>query len=97
MASIYTEIHSEASLSGKSLAIILLLFWLFIYFKILFTPEILYGLPILNKKILKFNLLDDERSFIEKPSKNNWILEISHQKNNDQDLKLQEKIMSNIT
>jgi AraC-like DNA-binding protein len=95
-ASLYSEINNEANLSGKSLAIILLLFWLFIYFKILFTPEILYGLPILNKKILKFNLLDEESSLIEKPSKTNWILEISHQKNNNQDLKLQEKIMSNI-
>lgn len=95
-ASIYTEIHIGASLSGKSLAIILLLFWLFIYFKILFTPEILYGLPILNKKILKFNLLDDERSFVEKPSNDSWNLELSLQKNNEQDLNLQEKIMSNI-
>lgn len=95
-ASLYSEINNEANLSGKSLAIILLLFWLFIYFKILFTPEILYGLPILNKKILKFNLLDEESSLIEEPSKTNWILEISHQKNNNQDLKLQEKIMSNI-
>lgn len=95
-ASIYTEINSGANLSGKSLAIILLLFWLFIYFKILFTPEILYGLPILNKRILKFNLNEAVSEQLKKSANNNWILEISHQKNNDQDLKLQEKIMSNI-
>ena len=95
-ASIYTEINSGANLSGKSLAIILLLFWLFIYFKILFTPEILYGLPILNKRILKFNLNEAVSEQLKKSANNNWILEISHHKNNDQDLKLQEKIMSNI-
>lgn len=95
LASIYTEICSKSSLSGKSMAILLLAYWLFIYFKILTAPEILYGLPILNKRILKFSnpLEDDEKVLTLK--NDNWILEISNQKN-DQDLKLQEKIMSNI-
>lgn len=95
-AAIYTEFNSDISLSGKSLAVFLLLFWLFIYFKILFTPEILFGLPILNKKILKFNLIEDNNRSIKKSSNSHWVLEFSDQKNNDQDIKLQEKIMSNI-
>lgn len=96
MISIYTEINAEASISGKSLAILLLLFWLFIFFKILFTPEILYGLPILNKKILKFGLPKEERNIAEIPINENWILEINHPKNNDQDLKLHDNIIPNI-
>lgn len=96
LTSFYTEIYTEPIMSGKSMAILLLFFWLFIYFKILFTPEILYGLPILNKKFLKFSVPKE----VSKPPKiatnDNWILEINYQKNNDQDLKLQEKIMDNI-
>ncbi|SFZ93253.1 Helix-turn-helix domain-containing protein [Flaviramulus basaltis] len=95
MVSIYNEVNTQVGLSGKSMAMFLLVFWLFIFFKILTTPEILYGLPILNKKILKFNLPEEENNLIEKPINDNWVLETSSQKNY-QDLKLQEKINSNI-
>ncbi|MEN3325004.1 AraC family transcriptional regulator [Mariniflexile soesokkakense] len=95
LASIYSEVCSKSSLSGKSMAVLLLLYWLFIYFKILTAPEILYGLPILNKKILKFNSPEEDYTQTSVTKNGNWILEISDKKN-DQDLKLQEKIMSNI-
>ncbi len=95
LISVYTEINKDVELSGKSLAKISLLFWLFIYFKILITPEILYGLPILNKKILKFGLPDEEAKQISTNKSDNWILEITDTKS-EQDYKLQEKIMANI-
>lgn len=95
LASIYIEITIGSSLSGKSLASFLLVFWLFIYFKILTSPEILYGLPILNEKLLKFNAPIIENKQPANIINNHWILETEAQKNN-QDLKLQGKIKSNI-
>ncbi|WP_379937419.1 helix-turn-helix domain-containing protein [Mariniflexile gromovii] len=95
LVSIFSEMHSRSNPSGKSMAVLLLLYWLFIYFKILTAPEILYGLPILNKKTLKFSLPTEENEQNHLLKNDNWILEISNQKS-DQDLKLQEKIMSNI-
>ncbi|PKQ46920.1 AraC family transcriptional regulator [Confluentibacter flavum] len=95
MASIYKEVNSESLISGKTMAPLILIFWLFIYFKILISPEILYGLPILNKKLLKFTppQLSDEQTLAS--ANKNWIFEPGSQKNH-QDLKLQEKIRSNI-
>lgn len=95
LVSIFTEVYSKSSLSGKSMAVLLLIYWLFIYFKILTAPEILYGLPILNKKILKFDLHIEEYEQTHLLENDNWVLEISSQKN-EQDLKLQEKIIYNI-
>ena len=89
LISIFTEITNGSDLTGKSMAIVLLLFWLFIYFKILISPEILYGLPVLNEKLLLFS----------KPhlisSMDNWELSAPNLKGN-QDVRLQEKIKSNI-
>lgn len=95
LASIYKEAHSESIISGKSMAPIMLIFWLFMFFKILISPEILYGLPILNKKLLKFTppRLETEQSLA--LVNKNWIFEPDSQKNH-QDLKLQEKIRANI-
>lgn len=97
LISIYYEINSGLILSGKSMAFISLLFWLFIYFKILISPEILYGLPILNNKLLKFkNSETDNELQSPTPGKtDHWKLETKAPKN-DQDLKLHEKIESNI-
>ncbi|MFD0989066.1 helix-turn-helix domain-containing protein [Mariniflexile jejuense] len=95
IVSVYTEINKDVYLSGKSLATFSLLFWLFIYFKILATPEILYGLPILNMKILKFGLPTKEPETNLASKSNNWILETISAKN-EQDTKLQEKITANI-
>lgn len=95
MASIYKEVNSESLISGKTMAPLILVSWLLIYFKILISPEILYGLPILNKKLLKFTPppLSDEQTLA--PANKNWILEPDSQKNS-QDLKLQEKIRADI-
>lgn len=95
LASIYGEICSKSSLSGKSMAILLLIYWLFIYFKILTAPEILYGLPTLKKKLLKFGapILNGEQASAS--INKNWKTDSSSLKNN-QDLKLQEKIITNI-
>ena len=87
--SIFKEVTNGSGLTGKSMAIILLLLWLFIYFKILISPEILYGLPILNKKLLLFS----------KPKATqvigDWELSTPNLKGN-QDVRLQEKINNNI-
>ena len=96
LTSIYMEMTMGSSLSGKSLASFLLVFWLFIYFKILTSPEILYGLPILNEKLLKFKAPIVENKQPANITNNHWILETETQKKH-QDLKLQEKIKSNIT
>ena len=96
LASIYKEVNSESMISGKSMAPIMLIFWLLMFFKILISPEILYGLPILNKKLLKFTppKLDTEQTLAF--ANKNWILEPDSQKSH-QDLKLQKKIRSNIS
>lgn len=97
LISIYYEINSGKVLSGKSMAFISLLFWLFIYFKILISPEILYGLPILNEKLLKFKNSETNNE-VQAPSlgiRDHWKLETKAHKSG-QDLKLQEKIESNI-
>lgn len=96
LVSIYQEVNSKSAPSGTSLAIVLLFFWLFIYFKILSSPEILYGLPILNKKLLKFSSTHQENDPNLVSKNKNWVLVTDSQKNN-QDLKLQEKIHSNIS
>ncbi|WP_111309046.1 helix-turn-helix domain-containing protein [Confluentibacter sediminis] len=95
IASFYKEVNSESSITGKSMAPFLLVFWLFIFFKILTSPEILYGLPILNKKLLKFSSPTIKSDPVIISTNKNWILEPDSQKNNP-DLKLQEKIRSNI-
>lgn len=96
LASFYKELNSESIISGKAFAPFLVVFWLFMFLKILISPEILYGLPILNKKLLSLapSKTDIEQT-PETPNKN-WILEPVSNKNN-QDLKLQEKIKSNIS
>lgn len=88
LISIYIEATTGAIISGKSKVVVLLLFWAFFYFKVLISPEILYGLPVLNKKLLLFNKRIVGLS-------DNW--ELSHPTpNRNQDLRLQENIKSNI-
>lgn len=98
LISIYKEVNSGSMISGKAMAPIMLVFWLFVFFKILISPEILYGLPVLNKKLLKFKNSTSENKE-QSPSigiTNHWKLETKTHKS-DQDLKLQEKIKSNIS
>lgn len=88
LISIYSEATTGLNLSGKSMAPVLLLLWLFVYLKILISPEILFGLPVLNKKLLLLNKtiarVDDS-----------WELSFTIPKNN-QDVRLQVNIKSNI-
>lgn len=95
VVSLYTESINGVSLSGKSMAIFSLLFWLFIFFKILTSPEILFGLPILNKTLIRFsNPLPEEGGIVKKIDAN-WVFETDIPQNS-QDKKLQEKVRSNI-
>lgn len=99
VVSLILEFKSGHVASGKTMAFFLLLFWLFIFFKILISPEILYGLPILNKKLLKFKnpLLSEQPEVIVSniSADSSWILKTEIKKNL-QDKKLQENIRSNI-
>ena len=95
LISLHKEISQGEMLSGKSMAFFILLFWLFVFFRVLSSPEILYGLPILNKTLIKFenlNELDDDFQGILDA---NWILEAAVKKSN-QDQKLQDNIRENI-
>jgi len=88
LISIYTEYALGITLSGKYMFFIILLSWITIYFKILISPEILYGLPLLNQKLLLFN----------KPIvgvNDNWELSSPPTKS-DRDERLHAKIKSNI-
>jgi AraC-like DNA-binding protein len=95
LVSLYTEFNKGAIVSGKSMAIFLLFFWLFIFFKILISPEILFGIPILNRTLLKFNDAVPENKEVELTKDNYWILE-SNIKKSSQDLRLYENIRANI-
>jgi AraC-like DNA-binding protein len=95
LLSLYKEFNEGISLSGKTMAIFSLLFWLIIFFKILISPEILFGLPILNKTLLKFNGVAEENKEIVQTPNSNWILETTST-NSSQDQRLQKNIRANI-
>jgi AraC-like DNA-binding protein len=95
LISLFQEFRDGTSVSGKTMAIFSLVFWLFIFFKILISPEILFGLPILNSTLLKYNEIVSENKEIVATPDDNWILETSSKKTT-QDERLQEKIRANI-
>jgi len=95
LTSIYIEYASGISMSGKYMSITLLLTWLVIYFKILISPEILYGLTLLNKKLVLHNDTVEVQNPPNSENINNWIIESTIEKNN-QDLRLQENLKSKI-
>lgn len=95
LISLYQEFKEGISVSGKTMAIFSLMFWLFVFFKILISPEILFGLPILNSTLLKYHESESENNEIVSSNGDNWILETTSKKN-IQDEKLQEKIRANI-
>jgi AraC-like DNA-binding protein len=95
LISVYTEFQKGLAVSGKTMAIFSLVFWLFIFFKILISPEILYGLPILNKTLLKFKESTTENEEIILITGNNWVLE-TNTKKSSQDQRLQENISTDI-
>jgi len=53
--SFYFENNTTEKLSGFSFISFSIVFWLIIFIKILTQPEILYGLPILQEKLSKYN------------------------------------------
>jgi AraC-like DNA-binding protein len=77
----------DTIISGKSMAIFTLAFWMLSFFKILVSPEILFGLPVLNKTLAKFPNaeLENKQTLNED---NNWTLETSIARSK-QDLVLQ--------
>lgn len=99
LTSLYTELTNGINPSGKTLGVFIMFFWLFVFFKILSSPEILFGLPILNSTLLKFNEVSLEEKEVvlelEKEANTSWLLTAETVKNN-QDLKLQENIRFNI-
>lgn len=95
LVSLFKEISEGALLSGKPMAFFMLFFWLFIFFKVLTSPEILYGLPILNRTLIKFddfNLNSNNDLF---KIGDNWILDAEVKKSN-QDQRLEDNIKDNI-
>ena len=95
VVSLYLEITNGVYVSGKMMAIFSLIFWLFIFFKILVSPEILFGLPTLNKTLLKFNAPLNKDKTVVIIKSNNWVL-VTETKKSDQDLKLKGNIGANI-
>lgn len=95
LISLYTEFNKGLAVSGKTMAIFSLVFWLVIFFKILISPEILYGLPILNKTLLKFKEPTPETEEVILITGNHWVLE-TNAKKNSQDQRLQKNISTDI-
>ncbi len=95
LVAVYSEFTTGINISGKSMALLSLAFWLFIYFKILISPEILYGLPILNKKLLQFSQTSNKKDPTTTKINKHWTLNQTIKKN-DKDTRLQEKIKSDI-
>ncbi|WP_340866771.1 AraC family transcriptional regulator [Polaribacter atrinae] len=97
--SLYLEFKTGSKVSGKTMAVFSMVFWLSVFFKILISPEILYGLPILNKTLLKFNEVSPEEEAQLAPVSdivgNNWVIEVAI-KEDSQDYRLQENIRTNI-
>lgn len=95
MISLYREINQGVLLSGKSMAFFILFFWLFIFFKVLSSPEILYGLPVLNKTLIRFSDLKEVEEQIQIIRGTHWVLETTLIKS-DQDQRLQDNIREHI-
>ena len=86
LISIYPASNTNV-FSTKQISFFLAPLWLFIYVKILISPEILHGLPKLNKKLLKYKPMLGVST--------DWKLSPSVPKG-DRDTRLQEFIKSDI-
>jgi AraC-like DNA-binding protein len=87
-ASLFYEWLNGSELTGHSMVIIQVSLWLIIFLKILISPEILFGLPMLGKKVQTFSASQITVS-------NFWklnCLEVA----NGQDKKLKEKVDTQI-
>jgi AraC-like DNA-binding protein len=88
IASITYEWLKGSELKGNYMIFIQVAFWLVVFIKILISPEILYGLPKLNRKI--YSLVETEITLPTFWNMNG--LEIA----NEQDKKLKEKVDTRI-
>jgi AraC-like DNA-binding protein len=95
VVSVYNESFNGSMLSGETMAMFSLTFWLLSFLKILVSPEILFGLPVLNKTLSKFHssTLQNLEAII---NDNNWTLGSTNVKN-AQDKVLQENIKDSIS
>ncbi len=89
LGSIYFELNFERNVRGFSFQWISALIWLLVLFKILVSPEILYGYDALHKKI-------DEKRNENLILNSIWNVNPKVQINNAQHLLLKEKIEPNI-
>ncbi len=88
IGSIFYETISSNELSGKPLTILQVTLWLVIFIKILISPEILYGMPKLEKQAINYSTEEENHEL--------WhIGEIDIL--NQQDKKLKEKVDSKIS
>lgn len=82
------EDYQQAFVAGDRFQWVGAIIWILTFFKVLISPEILYGYPTINEVIKEPNSpisLD-----------NDWIMEFNKESKNSQDNKLKEKIDKNI-
>lgn len=88
--SLFVEINNQQISFGTKFIGVAALFWIFLFIKVAFTPELLYGYNFLYEKIDKFENIDDAViSF--------WEIKENTTITNLQDLQLKEKIEDNIS
>lgn len=84
VASLFYEWLKGSELTGHSMVIIQVSLWLIIFLKILISPEILFGLPKLRKKVQTFSVSEITVS-------NFWNMD-AFEFANEQDKKLKDKV-----
>jgi AraC-like DNA-binding protein len=89
LGSLFFELNFGKSIKGSSFLWISALIWLMVLFKIIVSPEILYGYDVLHKKI-------DENRNENLVLNSIWNINPKIQINNVQHLQLKEKIDANI-
>jgi len=89
LISLFAEIYYNNFASGQSFQGIAALIWISIFFKILISPEILYGHHVFNDKINKDKIANLVLDTV-------WNIKSNPDLNNSQDSKLKEKVDENI-
>lgn len=89
LGSIFFELNFRSIIKGFSFQWISALIWLLVLFKILVSPEILYGYNVLHKKI-------DEKREKDLFLNSVWNIKPKIEINNAQHLQLKDKVESNI-
>ncbi len=86
---LFLEINNQSFNFGNSYLWVSAVFWLFLYFKIIITPEILYGYSFLSAKINEYKKMDKQTIAF-------WINDSKIKIANIQDRQLFEKISADI-